>query len=51
MNHKTTDVHHALSYDHLHVNILSFFGDHMWSELQLLIGLLGHDKVAQVDEK
>ncbi|KAG2100727.1 hypothetical protein BD769DRAFT_1643762 [Suillus cothurnatus] len=51
MNHKTTDVHRALSYDHLHVDILSFFGDHMWSKLQLLIGLLGHDKVAQVDEK
>ncbi|KAG1776490.1 hypothetical protein EV702DRAFT_1046098 [Suillus placidus] len=50
MNHKTTDVHHALSHDRLHVDILGFFGDHMWSELQLLIGLLGCDKVAQVDE-
>ncbi|KAG1761877.1 hypothetical protein EDD22DRAFT_731405, partial [Suillus occidentalis] len=45
-----TNVHCALSHDRLHVNILSFFGDHMWSKLQLLIGLLGHDKVAQVDE-
>ncbi|KAG1849092.1 hypothetical protein C8R48DRAFT_677145 [Suillus tomentosus] len=51
MNHKTTDVHCALSHDRLHVDILGFFGDHMWSKLQLLIGLLGHDKVAQVDEK
>ncbi|KAG1761220.1 hypothetical protein EV702DRAFT_1053130 [Suillus placidus] len=50
MNHKTTDVHHTLSNDRLHVDILSFFGDHMWSKLQLLIGLLGCDKVAQVDE-
>ncbi|KAG2081487.1 hypothetical protein BD769DRAFT_1657222 [Suillus cothurnatus] len=50
MNHKTTDVHCALSYDCLHVDILGFFGDHMWSKLQLLIGLLGRDKVAQVDE-
>ncbi|KAG1884129.1 hypothetical protein F4604DRAFT_1878866 [Suillus subluteus] len=46
----TTDVHRALSHDRLHVDILGFFGDHMWSELQLLIGLLGRDKVAQVDE-
>ncbi|KAG2048530.1 hypothetical protein BDR06DRAFT_975916 [Suillus hirtellus] len=50
MNHKTTNVHRILSHDHLHVNILSFFRDHMWSKLQLLIGLLGHDKIAQVDE-
>ncbi|KAG1867364.1 hypothetical protein F4604DRAFT_1881653 [Suillus subluteus] len=50
MNNKTTDVHRTLSYDRLHVNILGFFGDHMWSELQLLIGLLGCDGVAQVDE-
>ncbi|KAG1844286.1 hypothetical protein C8R48DRAFT_780342 [Suillus tomentosus] len=50
MNHKTTNVHHALSHDRLHVNILGFFRDHMWSKLQLLIGLLGRDKVAQVDE-
>ncbi|KAG1831971.1 hypothetical protein F4604DRAFT_1946273 [Suillus subluteus] len=50
MNHKTTDVHRALSHDRLHIDILGFFGDHMWSELQLLIGLLGRDKVAQVDE-
>ncbi|KAG2033410.1 hypothetical protein BDR03DRAFT_872154, partial [Suillus americanus] len=50
MNHKTTDVHCALSYDRLHINILGSFGDHMWSKLQVLIGLLGRDKFAQVDE-
>ncbi|KAG2120420.1 uncharacterized protein F5147DRAFT_785151 [Suillus discolor] len=37
MNHKTTDVHRALCYDHLHI-------------LQVLIGLLGRDYAVKVDQ-
>ncbi|KAG1864088.1 hypothetical protein C8R48DRAFT_672801 [Suillus tomentosus] len=50
MNCKTTDVHRALCYDRLHIVLRSLFGDHMWPELQVLIGLLGHDFAVKVDQ-
>ncbi|KAG2050455.1 hypothetical protein BDR06DRAFT_983998 [Suillus hirtellus] len=50
MNHKTTDVHCALCYDHLHIVLRGLFGDHMWPELQALIGLLGRDFTVKVGQ-
>ncbi|KAG2122316.1 hypothetical protein BD769DRAFT_1389778 [Suillus cothurnatus] len=51
MNRKTTDVHCALCYDHLHIVLQGLFGDHMWPELQVLISLLGCDITVKVDQK
>ncbi|KAG1856136.1 hypothetical protein F4604DRAFT_1883164 [Suillus subluteus] len=50
MNRKTTDVHHALSYDRLHIVLRGLFGDHMWPELQMLISFLGRDFAVKVDQ-
>ncbi|KAG2115634.1 hypothetical protein DEU56DRAFT_919346 [Suillus clintonianus] len=50
MNPKTTDVHRALCYDHLYVVLRGLFGDHIWPEMQLLIGPLGRNLVAKIDE-
>ncbi|KAG2103089.1 uncharacterized protein F5147DRAFT_580627 [Suillus discolor] len=50
MNRKTTDVHRALCYDRLHIVLRGLFGDHMWPELQVLIGLLGRDFAVKVDQ-
>ncbi|KAG1726420.1 uncharacterized protein EDB91DRAFT_1239645 [Suillus paluster] len=50
MNLKTTDVHRALCYDRLHAVLRGLFGDHMWPELQLLIGLLGCNPTVKIDQ-
>ncbi|KAG1801818.1 hypothetical protein EV424DRAFT_1474720 [Suillus variegatus] len=50
MDPKTTDVHRALSYDRLHIVHRGLFGDHMWPELQILVGFLGRDSSAKVDK-
>ncbi|KAG0705638.1 hypothetical protein DFH29DRAFT_980865 [Suillus ampliporus] len=50
MNPETTDVHQVLCYDRLHTVLRGLFGDHMWPELQLLIGLLGCNSAAKIDE-
>ncbi|KAG1745062.1 uncharacterized protein EDB91DRAFT_1080570 [Suillus paluster] len=50
MNLKTTDVHHVLCYDRLHAVLWGLFGDHMWPELQLLIGLLGRNPTMKIDQ-
>jgi hypothetical protein len=51
MDPNTTDVHRALCYDRLHIVLRGLFGDHMWPELQILIGFLGRDFAAKVDKK
>ncbi|KAG1748936.1 uncharacterized protein EDB91DRAFT_1244739 [Suillus paluster] len=50
MNLKTTDIHCALCYDQLHAVLRGLFRDHMWPELQLLIGLLGRNPTMKIDQ-
>ncbi|KAG1735740.1 uncharacterized protein EDB91DRAFT_1083640 [Suillus paluster] len=50
MNLKTTHMHRALCYDRLHAVLRGLFRDHMWPELQLLIGLLGRNPTMKIDQ-